>query len=741
MKKKRICSLILAAVLLLTGCGGKGENQDKIQKPQLSAETGRYVENVVELPEKIQKYAGLIKKPEGGFELYGYAGAVLKCYTSETGTDWETQETPEWLKTGEEETVEMVRLGEDGCYYAEVTEYGEEDGIGCMRQHILKSADGTTGKELMLPVLQEVLSDGSDYRLYDHFSDFHVLENGNLAGMGAYGDSVRIFSPEGEELFEVDFVNPMLASTIDESFAVQGNTIIGIKKNGKELGFVDGTIGKEIRSVEFPFNESTNIGVLPDGVVLIADKNGIHRLEPEGTLWQTVVDGQLNSMSMPTMYINCFVPVEGEKETYLTAYNEGLYRYSYDADVAAVPEQELTIYSLRENATLRLAASLFQQKHKDVKVNYSIGMEKGSEDDPNDYIRAFNTALLNGDGADIILVDDLPYTSYAEKGILKELSGTVDMGTLLPQIGTAAENKEGVYALPLKFSLPVVIGKKEAVESSKDLETLFSYVENKKEKNYIRMAGKYDLLDCFLSLYRERLFAEDGTLREEELRSFLERTLAFFENSGVNESEPEEFKGNRRTQNRLLLFSNPASLVTGMAEACLSTEDSYDNFFLLEALQEKLGEVSWDIFGNRLIVEGRVGLNAQTKNRELAEEFMQFLFSEEVQGTNVFDGFPVNTAVLEKMTEEKIQDDMYASSGMIDEKGSEVILSGGHPKQKTKKEILEKIKSAGEISSPVDTLHHMLFDEIKPLVDGNKTLEETVKILINKVNTYLEEQK
>lgn len=741
MKKRRIFALWLAVVLLLTGCGGNEEKQDNSLKPQTS-EMGRYVENTVELPEKLQFYSGLIKKQDGGLELYGYGGADGVCfYTSENGMDWKKQETPDWLKTGEEENVEMVRLGEDGCYYAVITEYGEEDGIGCMRQHILKSTDGKIGKELNLPVLQEVLNEGDDYRLYDHFSDLRVLENGSLAGMGAYGDSVGIFSQEGEELFEVDIVNSELASTIDESFAVWGNTIIGVKKNGKELGFVDGTTGKEIRSVEFPFSRSRNIGVLQDGTVLIADKNGIHRLEPEGTLWQTVVDGELNSMSMPTMWIKSFLPLEGESEEYLVLYEEGLYLYSYDAKVAAVPEQELNIYSLRENATLRLAAALFQQKHKDVRVNYSVGMERDSKDNKNDYIRAFNTELMSGDSADIILLDDLPYASYVEKGILKELSEIIDTETLLPQLSEAAEHKEGIYGLPLKFTLPVVIGKEEAVESSRELTTLFSYIKDKEEKNYIRMARKYNLLDYFISLYRERLFTEDGRVREDELKVFLENMLIFFENSGVNESEPAEFRSNLSEESRLNVYSNPASLVTGMAEACLATEGSYDGFFMLEALREKLGAVQWDVFGNRLIAQGRVGLNVQTKNKELAEEFMQFLFSEEVQGTNVFDGFPVNVAVLEKMTEEKPQEELSSMASMRDENGREVVLGGGYPKKKTKQEVLEKIKAAGEITGPVDTLHNMLLEEIIPLINGEKSVEETIKVLGNKVNTYLEEQK
>lgn len=731
-------ALLLTAAVLVAGCGRAGG--EKEEKKDSGAQ-GRYVENQIELPEKeFALAAGLIKNQEGSFEIYGYGKDELICYKSTDGAHWEPMEVPGWLLdiSSTVDMVDQVRLGEDGCYYVLATEYGEEAGVEYSRQRVFKMQDEETAQEMKLPVLEEISSERDTYRMYKQFVNFQVTENGSLAAMDTYGEGVTVYSPEGREICTIDMVNPYSGVARDNCFSVQKNTVIGVKKGGKELLFFDAAAGKEEYSVEFPFTGRSKIAALSDGAVLIADKKGIHRLEAGGTLWQTVVDGQLNSMSMPTMEISELLPVEGEEERYLILCGEALYLYSFDEEIAAVPEKELTVYSLRENDTVRQAAALFQQKYKDVKVNYTVAMEEDSEDKKEDYIRAFNTELLDGNGADVIILDELPVDSYKEKGILKELSTIVDTSLLLPQ---AVETEEdGLYSLPIKVKAPFIMGTKDAVENSRDMDTLFSYVREQGNKDYIRMAAKYNFLDSFLSVYKEKLLAEDGSLKENEVRSFLENLVMFFENSGMNESEPEEFKSYMVNYSRRPgIFSNPVGLLKGRTKACVSTEAGFSSFYLVESLAQKVEDLQWELFGNVLFPAGRVGLNEKTQNEEMAQEFIRFLLSEEVQAIEVYDGFPVNLQALAKQSEKDDTMDTWYGSSSMDEDGTYVELRGTYPGRETRSQVVEKIKAAKGISGYIDTLHDLMFEEMVLLIDGERSIDETVEALTGKINTYLAE--
>ena len=57
-----------------------------------------------------------------------------------------------------------------------------------------------------------------------------------------------------------------------------------------------------------------------------------------------------------------------------------------------------------------------------MKVDYQAAVTDTTEVPTADTIRALNAELLNGSGADVLMLDGLPVESYMEKGILADLS-------------------------------------------------------------------------------------------------------------------------------------------------------------------------------------------------------------------------------------------------------------------------------------------------------------------------------
>ena len=108
---------------------------------------------------------------------------------------------------------------------------------------------------------------------------------------------------------------------------------------------------------------------------------------------------------------------------------------------------------------------MFRKSNPDVYVKQEIGLSGDYGMTKEDAIRNLNTRLLAGEGPDILLLDELPLDSYIEKSILADLSEmTEEMeknGGYFSNILKAYQNENGLYAVPVRFRIPVLIGEKQ----------------------------------------------------------------------------------------------------------------------------------------------------------------------------------------------------------------------------------------------------------------------------------------
>lgn len=81
----------------------------------------------------------------------------------------------------------------------------------------------------------------------------------------------------------------------------------------------------------------------------------------------------------------------------------------------------------------------------------------------------------------MLILDDLPVSSYMEKGVLADLtkfSGKLSKeGVLIDVIGNTAQKDGKVYALPARIKVPVVYGTKEEKEACASMQSLSDYAQ------------------------------------------------------------------------------------------------------------------------------------------------------------------------------------------------------------------------------------------------------------------------
>lgn len=739
MKKKLLAYLLLLVLgaSSLYGCSSTNQKDSKATKKSADATTkeekGRYIENPVALPEMPASETPMmvVRNKEKQFETYSYdAGkSSFQRYILKADQTWETGEAA-WLngKDLKGYTLSELCIGEDGNLYAALINYNTSSTI-CK---LYKSDDnGLTSVEIPLTYLTEPAYKDEEQTFYPYIEKMQVLKDGTLVLSDMWkSNTLLLFSQEGKALGTV-------AIDSQKSFIASDNTIIAASDNSNQIIFYDALTGKTTKTLDYTFQPNgVAYSLKSDGTLITGDSEGIHRMLSEGTLWEIPVDGSITSMSMPSLYIQDIYAGELEPEDYYCLFTESekglsLIHYVYDKEASAVPQNQITFYSLRENATIRQAISLFQQKNPDSRINYIVAM--GNEGgNSSDYIRALNTELLAGNGADIILLDGLPAQSYIDKGVLADISAILkpltEDGRILPNIAESYTKEGTIFQMPIRFAIPFVVGTPDALASVSSLNTLIDTAE-KSGKPFMDSYVPEFLVNDFLALYGED-FLKDTKLSEDDFKEFLGNLKRLTDNIGKISKEEYDYT----VAPESYLFRNSMfPLKAGKTLAAFAQISAISDSMMPFALAKETG-LSYSSLNNTFLPVGIIGLNKASKNTEAAKAFLEFLFTEEVQSANLYDGLPVNSSSLKKWTDE-VNEDIIV--GFSDQEGNE--FSAVWPDKKDRDNLYQ---IARQVNRPIhmnQQLNEILKEQILSFLKGDIGLEEAVNAVKSKVNTYLSE--
>lgn len=753
-----LCIVVLIFVATcLQGCSSKADKADNQADGQtvlkqdgeadqdndktMDKETvmGRFIEKKIDLPEvkEGERIIKFLQNSEGQLELYIQSEGGYQCYYLKENKDWESSEAG-WLEDiPKSNNVEVVDLcyGEDGNYYLCYADYDEEG-----QCHIIKSVDGgITSIEIELSYLKEKIS-MENYQLYPMIQGIEVTENGNLVLYNLQTDKeLLIFSPQGDKLDKVRIAT----SNMEEAyFVASGNNIITLSEENK-VAFYSTESKTLVKSVECDeMNGSTAFTTDVNGTVFMGNKNGIHRLAKDGTIWETTVDGALNSMSMPTMHMNGLYVLPGDEEQYYAAYSNDngthmLMHYVYDREISAVPSTELTVYSLGENGNIRQAISLFQTKYPDVKINYVVAMGE-EEGNVTDYIRSLNTELLAGSGADILVLDGLPVSSYLQKGVLADISEIFNNKELSDKLLTNITNsfsvKGRIYQMPIRFTMPIIFGKQEAISAITNMDGIVNYIKKSSEP-FTAPVTFHNLLQDYLALYSKDLFQKEK-LSPDKLKLFLENLKAIANNIGAVEYDESaddlEAVDQGYIPNNRLFRLKMTGLIKNEYSASMCQFANIGSALIPLVVMDK-SNTSYETMNHTFLPVGMVGLNKASQETDVAKKFIAFLYSEEVQDGDLYDGFPVNKWSLQKWINRESTDTFAFSV----EGG--VMLEGSYPDKEVREGILKVIE---DVNTPIELNQEVLsilIKEMLPYFTDELTIDQVIAAAETKINTYLAE--
>lgn len=734
---KRIAALFILAVMaagLLSGCKEQAGDTDTDTK-------GRYVEEDIELPMQGEcEILNMIKSKDGNPVLFICESGTKLIRLEYKDGKWE-QVPLEWVNE---------LYGEQTLYFQEVQE--TSDGVQIVRgisedalTHIARSSDGKTGAELNIPYLKQKGEYG-----YPAVTSLEIDGNGNYWMNDFYDSRILVISAETLEVIE-----EMNSAQV---FSGEQRVLYAAADGGIAVNTEDGVFTLYNTNLHEQETIKTEKNILAwmcsDGDIWyqISEK-GIERIVPGNEVTEVIMDGSMGMMGQTSNVVKGMTA--GASKDFYVLYGQEkastakLVHYVYNEKLSSVPKDTLRVFGLVENKTVQEAVVGFQKAHPDVRVEFQTA---GNEDISMDDIRTLNTELLSGNGADVLLLDGLPIDAYVEKGILADLTKLFEELTGgEPYLDTILKNtaeKDGkIYGMPVKFSIPIIYGNEEVKQALHSLGELSDYLEKNPESSIFGIADREYIRDFLFQMYQEELLSKEGKVDTEKMAVLLEleKKIAVNAKSEIFDeaSVSEMSMGTAGKIFQQGMFSNQGSpaILNHPEGAATDRIDSVSNMMIPYEIMRRL-ELSPNTLKDFYVPKGIAAINQNTKQKELAEEFVKYLFSGEVQSAQVDDGLPVLNSALEGLADEtdsKYAEDFCVTSSWEIEGEGVLEIEAGYPLREEVEALITMCKALKNPASQNLVIWNIYQTEADQCLEGSIDAGTAAKNIAQKVDTYLAE--
>ena len=488
-QRKIACVMILLSLLLLAGCGNTEEKKggENAEEGTNAGGMGRYVEDIREFPEEINRNGGLNMLEDGSMTIISYNSGLYRSV--DQGASWQQEETaffpmmqgvyalsavmaPDGTAavscSGEmpQAAREMLSspLPDDWsgnyCIFAfpdgdiKVVDFGfsQEDG-SCISSFVFKE-DGRLFAGDMSGRIYEVDME------HESLKELFVM-NREAGYISFCGDILMAAGADKLYLYDLDKREMLAQDTVADAFLKSALADGTVRYTGG--GYPLAVFGGE------------------EEIIYIACVDGLYRHVLGGSTMEQIIDGALSTFGDG---VSIYSARALEDQEFLVQFSPsgGLVRYRFDESVPSMPDQEIRIYSLEENSSVRQAVTAYKKVKTDMYVRYEVGMKGEDGITAEDAVKRLNTQILSGEGPDVIILDGLPMDSYVEKGTLADLSGMMaeleEEGALFSNLTEGFRQEDGnIYAAPLCIRVPVLAGESDVLERIEDLESFAGEME------------------------------------------------------------------------------------------------------------------------------------------------------------------------------------------------------------------------------------------------------------------------
>lgn len=384
----------------------------------------------------------------------------------------------------------------------------------------------------------------------------------------------------------------------------------------------------------------------------------------------------------------------------------------------------------------------FNRMHKEYQIVFKDYSEEGK-----DCIEKMNLDMIAGNVPDIIDLSSSPIRQYANKGILEDLAPYIDRDTELNRedyienVWDSMLIDDKLYYVTTGFGIDTVVGKKSAFGNRGGMTMHEFATETKRLGNGSLAFGKKS--------------------KEELLRLFLRSGVGDYVDwdTGNCTLEGEDFK-------ELLIYCNENGMKNGDEDSDAQLEYNQvkeGKQLLVEAVSLSMDTINMysSMFGEDITFIGypgkegaessfrfqnQIGISSKSKVKDVSWEFVRTFMTKEYQGKNNKMSAPTRKDCFEMLLKA-----MTTTSSYTDELGQLVMPVEGYwelngvgieARPLTNDEALmykELVNNTKRCADSDSTVRDIIVEEANMYFNDKKSLEETVKIIQNRVQTYVDE--
>lgn len=766
---KRMLVLLLCLVLTVSGCKtvdkgeGKKEKGNNVQSTQKEM-TGMYCEEILNIPQEMREPVLVTRQNDGSLRMLGIdyeqENEGMEVFELTNGeTEW-SDKTPDWfLEWKKGKYILSYAQSHDKSM---VFGYAEEGKKG----YLFVDSEGKR-IELDLRVSGRKLEEDNFIKCFD------------------FSEDNRLFAMDiGSTVYEVDIESgemKVILEAVSSGFMKCSKNmlmILGMQRmylydlNSENLLEQDKVLEEFInsKSDRYSGNDRNISDVIvtlnEDNALYLLCRGGIYRHIIGGASMELVVDGNRNSLSEPDIMFADFICMEDGSFRVLTSDGRFLkYFYDEDATYEEVKEEDtIKIFSLTESHFIRTAISLFQRENPNRQVVYEVGVTKENGITREDAIKNLNTAIMSGDGPDIIVMDNLSEKAFIEKGILRDLSEDItqmeqeDGTILLSNIKAGYENNGKIYTLPCQFKVPFMAGAAQEVEEVKDLLSLAKKSEElRSEKADGKIFGLIVpefLLETLIPVCMGAWQTTEGTLNEAALEEFFSCVKCIYD---ADSGEMAEEEVRQIEEIRAFMNENPdvSYSIGNYALGLLTKEEDMilgplsgikSQFSYITSVMKQMEGGDFGVLNGQqsqiFIPQTIIGMNAQKEATQAVTSFMKFLFSNEVQKaeTDYGEGFPVNKQIFEEIfIREKPEGEVEYSIAASGEDGNVISLDIYFPSEEELYKAKTLILALNVPAENNYNLKQAVMNAGLKLLNKELDVKDAVQDVVEKMELYLAE--
>jgi multiple sugar transport system substrate-binding protein len=413
---------------------------------------------------------------------------------------------------------------------------------------------------------------------------------------------------------------------------------------------------------------------------------------------------------------------------------------------------------------IQQAEQLFEQTHPDIDIQVNsfsatpagdkqmirkvekMGEENGEEQATIEkYRTSVNTAIMSGKADDLIAVQNLNYGAYAEKGLLADLAPYMEKdadfqsGAFNNKVLDAVKWDGRSYTLPINYTLNMIVGNEPVIS-----------------KSGVKIDDKSWTWDQLFELGSKIAQADVGPTAIMSLAREMELFSAILQSTYHQYVDASAKKASFDSGNFAQLLTKVKDLWDqGLLRPI--GENASDDVFKIMNVQgaEMLAFMPQTIYGGKGRTYETPGggegtgigftpglmfaMNEQSKVKDAAWQFLQFLLSDQMQSMPGASGIAVRQSSMEQ-TLNSVKENLASGKMMIKTKNG----NGEEVQQPAISD--DDVKAALQIAAQAGTyiyrdpqVMNIAREEADAFFKGQRSAEEAAKSIQNRVMTYLNE--